>query len=208
MRCAATPAWTLIAVIACATTSWISRAICSRSSPTRRSASSSRTAAVRSAACPRDRSTSPAAMASRLSARFRVITDARLEALANGTTLTTTHGTTARAIHIERRRSPPSASSNSATIGMRTTVLAGRSCQSTRTIPATSSGASRGKVSRRRSTSGRHPAKAASTLQAVMGRPEDETTASAMSTGGRTTTGSQSSAVAVRAARAATASRS
>ena len=45
--------------------------------------------------------------------------------LANGITLITTHGTSATLIHSDRRRSPLSASSNSATIGMTTTVLAG-----------------------------------------------------------------------------------
>jgi hypothetical protein len=47
-RCPATPAWTLIATIACATTSWTSRAMRRRSSPTRRSASSSRVRSARS----------------------------------------------------------------------------------------------------------------------------------------------------------------
>ena len=86
-------------------------------------------------------------MASRTKARLRTTIEAMCEKpLANGTTLTTTQGTSATLIHSDRRRSPLSASSNMAIIGMTTTVLAGCSCHRARITPPTMSGPSTGKV--------------------------------------------------------------
>ena len=109
--------------------------------------------------------------------------------LTNGTTLMNTLGTVIRAIDAERRRSPPSARSNRAIIGINTTVLPGRSCQSTSTMPPTSGTKSTRNGTRRRKTSGRQLTIAASTPRAVIGFPSAETAASTSSTGGTTTTG-------------------
>src|SRR6185312_3920710 len=148
---------------------------------------------VRSSETRRERITSPAAIASRTNATLRTTIEVTCEKpLANGTTLTTTHGTRARLIHSERRRSPLSARSYMAIIGMTTTVLAGCSCHRTRTTPPTISGISTGKLTWRRTASGAAATNAHSTLTALSGLPCEESTASMISTIGSTSTGSQS----------------
>ncbi len=122
---------------------------------------------------------------------------------AKGSTLMTTHGTTARPIHSERRRSPRAASSASATMGMSTTVFSGSSCQRTSVIPAVMSGAIAANGRWRRTPSGRHAATAARTPQTVTSGPWAESAASATSTGTSRTAGSQATTVR-RARRAAT----
>ena len=113
--------------------------------------------------------------------------------LANGITLMTTQGTMARLIHSERRRSPLSASSNRATIGITTTVLAGCSCHSASVTPPTMSGASTGKLTCRRSASGVQATNAQRTLITPIGLPCADSAASMISTIGTSSTGSQSS---------------
>src|SRR3954470_13772223 len=124
---------------------------------------------------------------------------------AKGRTPAITHGSTASAIHAERRRVPRSARSMRATIGMSTTVSPTSSVHSTSTIPAVSSGARTTNGTRPRRTSGKQPTTAPTTPSAVT--PVPWRAASRTITGASTATGSHVANAGERRARASIAPR-